>query len=236
MIALSHQLEIGGVAYPVVEAEARLVLSGIGRGEFQVRAEDAPEAGAVLRYAIALDGIAYPVLLGVVTEVSPLAEGLWAITARELTAALEAPAPLALRHVTPTQVLAALESSTGLRFLLPAEASYLLERQPYFMSQGDARTTLEHLGAAWRVPAPIWSQLPDGRVYWGAWRDSPFNTEPLVITPALIQGRDASGSTLALPCLPTLRPGMAMTLDGATGTIGTVTHTDNRTRIEWQAA
>jgi len=234
MIALTHHLDIGGVAYPVVEAETRLVLSGIGRGEFQVRSEDALEVGVLLRYSIGLNDAAWPVLLGVTTEVSHMADGLWAVTARELTAALEAPASLALRHVTPAQVLAALESSTGLRFLLPADAPYLLERQPYFMSQGDARSALEQMGVAWGQTQPIWAQLPDGRVFWGDWLDSPFNTDPLVIAQGLIQERDGSG-TLELPCLPALRPGMALSIDGATGFIDAVTHTGNRTLLTWSA-
>jgi len=234
MIALTHHLDIGGVTYPVVEAEARLVLSGIGRGEYQVRSEDAPEVGAILRHTIALDGTAWPVLLGVVTEASLLADGLWAVTARELSAALEVTSSLSLRHVTPAQVLTALESSTGLRFLLPAEAPYLLERQPYFMSQGDARAALEQMGVAWGLTQPIWAQLPDGRVYWGAWQDSPFNTDPLVIDPGLIQERDGFDA-VELPCLPALRPGMALSIDGATGIINSVTHTGNRTLLTWSA-
>ena len=232
MIALTHHLDIGGVTYPVVEAEARLVLSGIGRGEYQVRSEDAPEVGDILRHTIALDGTTWPVLLGVVTWVSHLTDGLWAITARELTAALEAPASLSLRHVTPAQVLAALESPKGLRFLLSIDAPYLLERQPYFMSQGDARGALEQMGVAWGLTNPIWALLPDGRVFWGEWQDSPFNTDPLVIALGLIQERDDSGA-LELPSLPALRPGMAMSIDGATRIIGTVTHTGNQTRIQW---
>ena len=211
----------------------RLALSGIGRGEYQVRSEEAPELGVVLRHTVALDGTTWPVLLGVVTGVSPLAASLWAVTARELTAALESSASLSLRHVTPAQVLASMESSTGLRFLLPAEAPYLLERQPYFMSQGDARAALGQMGIAWGLTQPIWAQQPDGRVFWGEWQDSPFNTDPLVIAPALIQERDDSNS-LELPCLPALRPGTAVSIDSTTGIINSVTHTGNRTRISWR--
>jgi hypothetical protein len=100
VINLVKRLELGGQVYPVVADEVRLALNAVGRGQFHVRAEEPIEAGTLARYTLALDGRAYPVLLGAVTEPSQRGPGLWRVSVRDLAAALERPVPLALRHVT----------------------------------------------------------------------------------------------------------------------------------------
>jgi hypothetical protein len=235
VINLVKRLELGGQVYPVVADEVRLALNGVGRGQFHVRAEEPIEAGVLARYTLALDGRAYPVLLGAVTEPSQRGPGLWRVSVRELAAALERPAHLALRHVTPAQVLAALDDETGLRFLLPAAGSYLAERQPYFYAQGDGRAALAQMGEVWQVPRAVWAQLPDGRIYWGDWAASPFNTAPLTIPAGLVVERDELGGSLELPAVPALRPGMVVELagEGLRFLVQSVTFREDRTRLEW---
>jgi hypothetical protein len=236
VINLVKRLELGGQAYALVADEVRLSLNGVGRGQFHVRAEEPIEAGVLARYTLALDGRAYPVLLGAVTEVSQRGEGLWRVGVRELAAALERPAHLALRHVTPAQVLAALEDATGLRFLLPSAGAYLVERQPYFYARGDGRAALAQMGAVWQVPMAVWAQLPDGRVYWGDWAASPFNGGPLSIPAGLVVERDELGGSLELPAVPALRPGMVVELAGEDlrFLVQSVSFREDRTRLEWE--
>jgi hypothetical protein len=236
VINLVKRLELGGQVYPVAADEVRLALNAVGRGQFHVRAEEPIEAGVLARYTLALDGRAYPVLLGAVTEVSQRGDRLWRIGVRELAAALERPVALALRHVTPAQVLAALEEATGLRFLLPAAGSYLAERQPYFYTQGDGRAALVQIGEVWQVPRAVWTQLPDGRIYWGDWTASPFNAEPLSIPAGLVVERDELGGALELPAVPALRPGMVVQLagEGLRFLVQAVTFREDRTRLAWE--
>jgi hypothetical protein len=235
VINLVKRLELGGKAYPLVADEVRLALNTVGRGQFHVRSAEPIQTGVLARYSLALDDRAYPVLLGAVTEVSQRGEGLWRVGVRELTAALERPARLALRHVTPGQVLAALEEATGLRFLLPAAGSYLAERQPYFYAQGDGRAALAQMGEVWQVPRAVWAQLPDGRVYWGDWAASPFNAAPLEIPAGLVVERDELGGSLELPAVPALRPGMVVELAGEElhFLVQAVTFREDRTRLAW---
>jgi hypothetical protein len=236
VINLVKRLELDGKAHPLVADEVRLALNGVGRGQFHVRAEAPIEVGVLARYTLALEGPAYPVLLGAVTEVSQRGDRLWRIGVRELAAALERPAHLALRHVVPVQVLAALEDATGLRFLMPAAGSYLAERQPYFYTQGDGRAALAQMGEVWQVPRAVWAQLPDGRVYWGDWAASPFHGEPLEIPAGLVVERDELGGSLELPAVPTLRPGMLVELAGEKlrFLVQTVAFREDRTRLEWE--
>ena len=235
MISVAKQLEIDGQIPGLVEEQVRLMLSGIGWGQFQVRSEDPPLPGKLLRYTISLNETAFPIFLGVVSEVSRLAAGFWLVRARELSAALESPVSLAMRHVTPPEVLAALEEKIGLEFLVPVSGTYVGERQPYFFSQGSARIALEQMGAVWEVRDPIWCQLPDGRVFWGAWENSPFNTPPLSIDQSLLIDSDQQGGFFEIPCLPALRPGMSAEMDGQTKMINQVTFFEDRTSLQWKS-
>jgi hypothetical protein len=237
VINLVKRLELAGKEQPLVSAEVRLALSGIGQGTFHVRGAEPVESGVLARFTMAADGQLYPVLLGAVTDVARLADGLRRVRVRELAAALEAPAPLALRHVVPAPVLAALEEATGVPFLVPSTGEYLRRRQAYFYSQGSARAALEQMAAVWEVPRPVWAQLPDGRVYWGDWAASPFNAATLVVPPALVTERDDLGGALALPALPALRPGMVVQLEGEDlrFMVRAATFREDRVRLEWEA-
>jgi hypothetical protein len=238
VINLVKRLELGGMEQPLVSAEVRLTLSGIGQGTFNVRGSEPVESGILARFSMAVGGKAYPVLLGAVTDVTRLADGLRRVRVRELAAALESPAPLALRHVVPAQVLAALEEGTGVPFLLPTAGEYLRRRQPYFYSQGSARAALEQMAAVWQVPRPVWAQLPDGRIYWGDWSASPFNAEPLIVPLALVAERDDQGGALELPALTALRPGMVVQLDreDLRFMVRAATFREDRVRLEWDTA
>lgn len=236
MINLVKRLELGGQPYPVVADEVRLALNGVGRAQFHVRADEPIEAGVLARYTLALDSHAYPVLLGAVTEAARLGNGFWRVGVRELTAALEGPVPLALRHVTPAQVLGAIEDATGLRFLLPPVGSHLVDCQPYFYAQGNGRAALAQMGEVWRMPRAVWAQLPDGCIYWGDWAASPFNSAPLSIPPGLVVERDELGGSLELPAVPALRPGMVVEFagQGLRFLVQAVTFHEDRMRLEWE--
>ncbi|NIR96827.1 MAG: hypothetical protein GWO03_01775, partial [Gammaproteobacteria bacterium] len=99
---------------------------------------------------------------------------------------LNVPVTLNLMQCTVRQVIAKVEDATGLRFLLPAGATYLDERRVRFNFYGPALDALEAARVHWELPEMVWFQLPDGRMYWGHWASGPYTKAPIPIEPKLV--------------------------------------------------
>lgn len=236
MLALVKRLEVGGAALPVVDDRVTLELGAVGRGVFYLRGDQSDTQIGPVRFVVSRPGqnLAVPVLYGLTAESARAEDGSWRVVVREPAAALELPSDFAVRHPLPADVLQAIEQRTGLEFLLPAGAPYLAERLPYFYAQETCRQALEAMGPAWGMADAVWAGLPDGRVWWGRWADSPFAGEAFTLDRRLVLERDPEARALVLPYLPRLRPGVLVTTEGApTFIIRRVTHAGEHTRIEW---
>ena len=236
MFAIEKRLELGGEAVKFVRETVTLEFGAVGWGRFVVRGLAGPPGTVAVRYLAGLrgQGSVVPVLVGLVSESALTAPGEWFLTVREPSALLKLPASFALRHCTPREVLAEIEALTGLSFLLPSTGSYLTRRLPHFAAAGSCRAALESMGAAWELTDAVWSGLPDGRVYWGAWASGPWAGDPVEIDSALVVSREERA--LVLPVLPQLRPGVLIE-DTAAG-IGPVMvqkamFTEGNVRVEW---
>jgi hypothetical protein len=130
-------------------------------------------------------------------------------------------------------VIAKIESTTGLRFLLPAGADYLDHRRVRFQHYGTCRGALEVAARKWEVDDAVWFQLPDGRMYWGHWALGPYTKAPLPISSDLISERNAERRTLVLPYIPALRPGMVVQSDFRFR-IDALVFSGDTTRVEWR--
>lgn len=235
MLNLEKRLEVDGTPVALVSDRVTLELNGIGRGLFAVRGLEGDTEKALVRFHAGHrgDGLVWPVLTGVVAESRALGAGVSRLTVREPAMALDLPADLALRHVTPADVLAELEARTGLTFLLPDVGTYLAQRLPFFRASGTCRQALEAMGAAWGLADAIWTSLPDGRVFWGAWTGSFFDGEPVEIPAELIQERDPDARALVLPYLPRLRPGVVVTIEGFSFMVSEVSLEGPRAILRW---
>jgi len=169
---------------------------GLGRGD---RAE--------VQLAVA-DSPRYTVMLGTVTEVAPAGHLLQRVTVRELSAALETSLAIQLFQATPANVLSHLERRTGLSFLLPRQGAYLRQPCRLFDVRGTGLEVLAQMARVWPGAEAVWTQLPDGRIYWGDWRTAPYTGGTLPLGPELIVAREARA--LELHCFPGLRPGMVL--------------------------
>ena len=211
---LTKRLLINGRPIALASDYVRLELSEVGTGIFEVL-EDRPrlERALVELYVGVGEAQEYLVLTGAVKETRRLAPGRVRIDASELCMVLDLRLILNLMGCTPRHVIAKIEETTGLRFLLPAGAAYLDERRVRFRSYGSCRQALAALAKTWELDDAVWFQLPDGRMYWGHWAAGPYTKAPLPIGSELITERSNERRRLVLPYIPALRPGMVVQSD-----------------------
>jgi hypothetical protein len=211
---LKKRLLVNGRPIALSSDYVRLRLSAVGAGIFEVL-EEPPNAKRALveLYAGVGETNEYLVLTGAVTETRHTAPGRVRLDVSELSLVLDTTIVLNLMHCTARQVVAKIESTTGLRFLLPAGADYLDQRIVRFQHYGACHGALAQAAKRWEVDDAVWFQLPDGRMYWGHWALGPYSKAPLPIDAGLILERDAERRTLVLPYIPALRPGMIVDAD-----------------------
>lgn len=209
---LRKRLLVNGKPLSLDKARLELGLNRHGEGTFEVLEKLPASARTPLaEYYLGVgDQPDYLVMTGAVTEYQPLGQARYRIVVRELSSVLDMPVQVNLTQVSARQVLNRIEKQTGLRFLLPAKASYLDERRVRFQSFGSGADALKLLQHVWELTSVVWYQLPDGRMYWGHWSQGPYNASEVPIDPKLILARNDQGNTLDLPCIPALRPGMVV--------------------------
>lgn len=235
MIGLEKRLEVAGEAMPLVGEEVTLALGAVGRGVFRVRSKESVTRSGAVRFLAGYRGrgVVYPLLTGLVAEDAPTRPGERWVAVREPAALLEMAAGFALRHPTPREVLGAIEARAGVRFLVPGGASYLGERLPHFAAEGTCREALDALGPAWGLAHPVWTGLPDGRIWWGEWADGPWASAPLELDPRLVVVRDPDAHTLTLAYLPRLRPGVVLEVDGLRFLVQRAVFREDRVNVQW---
>lgn len=213
----------------------RLRLNDVGTGIFEVLERPPRLQRAVVEFYVAVgETQEYLVLTGVGTDSRELAPGRFRIDVSELCTVLETTVVLNLFQCTARDVVSRIEHETGLRFLLPAGASYLDHRLVVFKHYGRARDALEAAAGRWEVDDAVWYQLPDGRMYWGHWALGPYTKAPLPISSDLVSRRDNERHTLVLPYIPALRPGMMVQSDFRFRIDGIV-YSGDTARVEWTA-
>lgn len=231
---LTKRLLVNGRPVPLLSDYVRLALSDVGAGVFEVpELPRGQERSLVEFYVGVAESGEYLVLTGAISGTRPLAPGRLRVDVTELSTVLNMTVFLNLMHPTPRDVVAKIESATGLRFLLPAGADYLDERRVRFRHYGPARDALLATAATWEIDDAVWFQLPDGRMYWGHWALGPYTKAPLPISSDLIGERDDQRHTLVLPYIPALRPGMVVQSDFRFR-IDALVLSGDTARIEWR--
>ena len=244
MIRIEKRLTIGGAEFPLASDRVELELGAVGQGFFHVTADPTGNENALALFSAGYGARTFTsILAGVVADAQPVQRGEWRVVVKEFAGALDAQAAFALRHPTPGDVLQAIENLTGLNFLLPAVEApapghYLSRRLPYFYAPGTCRQALDAMAQAWGVADGLWATLPDGRIYWGAWGESPLNADPLSVPAELVLERDPEARAFVLPYMPRLRPGLPVAVKDFAG--GEVTFLVKRAsllgdkaRLEW---
>ena len=223
---LSDVMLIGGQPVTnIVNKTVQLDLNSAGRAMFEVVCEQEPSGLVELQLGYAIDAMT-PYFLGVI-ESKHLANGRWFLTCRELIGALAFSAPLAIRHATISQVLAALDSR--LEFITP-NTEIMQTKVPAFYHNGTGIEALKQIGHVWQIPDYIWQQRPDGKIFVGSWHDSRWPAAAISDFPE--HTIKATGtSTGELIAVPKLRPGLK--INGRY--ITEVTLINNKMVIRWSS-
>lgn len=208
---LSKRLLLNGRTVPLGADRVELGLNRVGRAVLELlEPVQARRNPLVELYAAVAGQPEYLMLKGALMEVKRSEQRTWRATVHELATVLSMPLHLELRTPTAREVLARIEASTRLQFLVPTRAAYAERVVPLFASYGTAADALNGIARRWHLPDVVWYQLPDGQMYWGHWADGPYTKGALPVDAKLVTAVDPVQRTLLLPYIPALRPGMVV--------------------------
>lgn len=198
-------LRLAGEDVPVSGLNLVLELNKCGLG-FVTALTDRDVTGELVRLDLGYNTSVYRWFTGFVERCAPAENGAQRLFIRELVGVFERHWPISLQHPTLRDVIAQLESSTSMRFSLPA-AQYADTPIPHFTHSGSGYLLLATLGRAFAISDYTWFQLPDGEVYVGSYADSRFANTPVEI-PQEFSTAGGAGNTQTLPVIPAIRPGV----------------------------
>lgn len=204
---LHKVLTVNGQPLDLVSEEVRLDLRSPGRARFTVKAEQA--LGGLVTLDIGYnDAPLQRHFIGYVERCTAANAQERVLFCREVAAILMQPLPLALRHVTLSEVLLAISQHTGLRFRVP-DQTYAQTKAPYFYSLAAGLQAMDSLAQVFAIPDFVWHQQGDGEVYAGSWVDSFWGQKaPLQLPVEVFSDYQSNSATLA--ALPGLRPGATL--------------------------
>lgn len=202
---LCKSLTVDGRNVPLVEEDVRLEESAPGRATFRVRATEALSGAVRLDVGYTAQGRMQAFFLGYVESSHTVDATQQRLMCRELTGALYARVPLAMRHPTLRDVLGSYASATGLVFTVP-EKAYADRAVACFQAVGSGVHGLASLGDVFGISEYVWQQQGDGRVFVGSWADSRWASRPVTIAERWFKNIGADGGKV-LPAMPPLRPG-----------------------------
>ncbi|WP_053131114.1 hypothetical protein [Pseudomonas sp. MIACH] len=222
-------VRINGQLVDLVQHEVRLDLHTPGRARLSVKSQE-PQSGLVTLDVGYNDKPLHRHFVGYVERCTTANSHEQVLFCRELTAVLNYPLPIALRHVDLRAVLIEASRVTGLRFRVP-DAPYAKLRTPYFYSLASGIQAMDSLAQVFSIPDFIWHQQGDGEVYVGSWADSYWGARPALQLPIELFDGYQGNQSAVIAALPGLRPG-AMINQGQR--ITAVTLTDTHMVLKWK--
>ncbi len=204
---LHKVLAIAGTEYPLISDDITLDIKRPGKAIFTVNA-DKPLKGLV-SYEIGYNPNKLKQwFFGFVESSTTLDNKQQRIIARELTAVLQYPLFLNLRHVTIADVLAKITEKTEINFTL-GKGDYSEQTTPFFYSMGNGYHCLDSIGPAFNIPRFIWQQEANATVYVGSWADSHWAKKPVPLDNEWLTNFAAS-QRADVPVMPPIRPGVQL--------------------------
>jgi hypothetical protein len=207
---LDKHLTITGKAYPLISDNLTLELKGYARGEYLIKTDNGdPDLSGLIEYQHGYsDDQLYSVFKGIANIGQAAGNNQFRIIAKSLSSVLDLPGRFSLRHITAIDLLEKVSELTGLEFIYPTGADYMSKRIPNFYNMDTCRGAIECF-AAWGIERGIWTQLPDGKIFWGSWDDSPFaDKDPVPIDSMLITMQNPADRSFQIPVISALVPGM----------------------------
>lgn len=226
---LHKVLTVGGQCYPLNKDETRLDLLAPGRASFTITAE-APVSGLVSLDIGYNDSPLQRHFLGYVERCFAANAQQQVLLCRELSAVLDVPIPLNLRHVDLRRVLTAIGEQNGLSFRVPAQA-YAQQKTAFYFNLASGFQALDNLGKVFDIPDFMWQQQGNGEIYVGSWADSFWGEREPLQLPVEMFDQYRSNQSAVIGVLPGLRPGAPINQGQR---ISVVTLSGNQMAIKWK--
>ena len=238
-LRLKKRLLLDGRIVPLHGEQVRLGLSQVGEGLLRIARGGRSPLGAFAELFVSVgDSQEYQVITGIVWRVRPGGTD-WMLHVHEVTQGLRRRVLLRMDACDASEVVAEVGLQCGLKFLLPANMPLLKQRQKEFNAHNLGSEVLSMVGKFWNIPGAVWTQLPDGQVYWGPWTSAPFVGRPLRLEPILVQGLDLQRGIMEMPYLPAFRPGVVVEIPldqkALRVRIDELTFSGQTMRVHWSA-
>lgn len=196
---------VSGQEYGLVSEDIALHYNRAGRAVIQVRADAALTGEVSFALGWNFESEMTIFFTGDVTRSVRVDAKQQRLLCHERTARLDGPHPLALRHPTLREVLAAYAARTGISFVLP-DRPYADTRVPAFYGLGSGFHGLDSVGGVFGIDDYHWQAQGDGKVFVGSWADSRWKDKAVDVPPEFFSGQRATGSQ-SISAIPALRPG-----------------------------
>jgi hypothetical protein len=205
---LHKRLTINGAEVPLVSENIQLNHDRPGRAIFQVQAQS-PLQGRIT-FAAGWDWAdrLTRIFTGDIERSTTVDAHQQRLFCREVSARLDAILPVALRHPTLQDVLAAYAARTGLSFITPPRP-YASVRVPYFGALGTGYQALDSLGAVFGIAEYMWQTQGDGQIFAGSWQDSRWPALAAHVPEEAFGQAGANGGQV-MPAVPAMRPGAVL--------------------------
>lgn len=229
---INKHTEINGQKVSAPSSQIRLEIHTPGRAIFTISKPDqTPQPGQAITHSTQTGNSDWCTLFaGYIERVAITGPDTWQIIARENAAALNQRLNINARHCQPADLLNIISEQTGVAFVLP-ESDWTKKTAARFQHIGTGYGALDQLIKIWEIPAGIWHQQPDGRVYIGEKQHSITN-KTIALPPDVFSQKTVTGATLIL--VPRLRPGTKIKTGDITQTVTAIDITGDTMRIEWQ--
>jgi len=207
---LNRKIYIADQKPQVISERIVLQINSPGRAKFIIHHKKAPQVNQAVAFDINYNQQAHSqrFFLGYVEKVIPQASNTYQLFCRELSATLNNPIPLNLRHCNLKTVLNALHDKTGLNFSIP-EQNYSTTLIANFFNLGNGYQVMQQLGTVFKIPDFIWQQQGNGIIYVGSWQQSRWSDKKIVL-PANIFDQQSSQNSAKIQAIPALRPGVEL--------------------------
>ena len=198
-------LLVDNQSFSLINDDIRLELSSPGRATFVV-VSDKDLSGIVMMNAGWSESQTYRYFIGYIERSVAINPKQKKLFCRELSATLNRPMDLGLRHVTAKDVLIELSRLTNINFNYP-DSPYMDEVAPYFYHLGSGYQAMDTIGRVYEINQYIWQMQTDGSLYVGSWQESRWADKPVQIPDDLFTDHMSTNSA-KLPMSPALRPGV----------------------------
>lgn len=227
---LNRALTINQSPRQIITERIMLDLFSPGRAEFTVVAADAIKPNQLVTFDMGYSQQAAMQrwFIGMTETVVPVGNKQVKVFCRELSSALSRALPLNLRHVSLREVLAAINTITGLNFATP-DQSYSTTKVANFFNVGSGYQAMALLGRVFKIPDFIWQQQA-GVIYVGSWADSRWASIKNMAIPADLFAGQSANERAELAAIPILRPGMRV----AGNRITSIDFQQNKMTLSWK--